>query len=67
MVNVGELITTGMGIRQSLDALVNNLLKGNATVIGEWVTVMAPAKPSPRQNRKPVLRLLAARRRRAGN
>ena len=35
---LGELITTGMGIRKSLDALVNNLFKGNATVIGEWAT-----------------------------
>lgn len=34
---LGGLITTGMGIRKSLDALVNNLFKGNATVIGEWV------------------------------
>jgi hypothetical protein len=35
---LGELITTGMGIRKSLDALVNNLFKGNATVVGEWAT-----------------------------
>ena len=35
---LGELITTGMGIRKSLDALVNNLFKGNATVIGEGAT-----------------------------
>ena len=35
---LGALITTGMGIRKSLDALVNNLFKGNATVIGEWAT-----------------------------
>lgn len=27
-----------MNIRKSLDALVNNLFKGNATVIGEWST-----------------------------
>ena len=27
-----------MGIRKSLDALVNNLFKGNATLIGEWAT-----------------------------
>ena len=67
MVNVGALVTTGTGIRQSLDALVNNLFKGNATVIGEWVTAMAPARPGPRQSRKPVLRLLPASRRRAGN
>ena len=25
-----------MNLRKSLDALVNNLFKGNATVIGEW-------------------------------
>ncbi len=31
-----ELIRTGMGIRKSLDALVNNLFKGNATIIGQW-------------------------------
>ena len=35
---LGELITTGMGLRKSLDALVNNLFKGNATIIGEWAT-----------------------------
>ena len=35
---LGELITTGMGLRKSLDALVSNLFKGNATVIGEWAT-----------------------------
>ena len=35
---LGEFITTGMGLRKSLDALVNNLFKGNATVIGEWAT-----------------------------
>ena len=35
---LGELLTTGMGIRKRLDALVNNLFKGNATVIGEWAT-----------------------------
>ena len=35
---LGELITTGMGIRKSLDALVNNLFKGNDTVIGKWAT-----------------------------
>ena len=33
-----KLIPTGMGIRKSLDALVNNLFKGNATIIGEWAT-----------------------------
>ena len=33
-----ELIPTGMGIRKSLDALMNNLFKGNATLIGEWAT-----------------------------
>ena len=33
-----EFVKTGMGIRKSLDALVNNVFKGNATVIGEWVT-----------------------------
>ncbi len=31
-----ELIKTGMGIRKSLDALVHNLSKGNASMIGEW-------------------------------
>ena len=31
-----ELIRTGMSLRKSLDALVNNLFKGNATIIGEW-------------------------------
>jgi hypothetical protein len=31
-----ELIRTGMGIRKSLDALVHNLFKGNAAIIGEW-------------------------------
>ena len=35
---LGELVTTGMGIRKSLEALVNNLFKGNATIIGEWAT-----------------------------
>jgi len=35
---LGELITTGMGNRKSLEALVNNLFKGNATIIGEWTT-----------------------------
>ena len=29
------LLTIGTGIRKSLDALVNNFFKGNATVIGE--------------------------------
>ena len=33
-----SLIPTGMGLRKSLDALVNNLFKGNATLIGEWAT-----------------------------
>lgn len=51
---LGELITTGMGIRKSLEALVNNLFKGNATVIGEWATAShverqgtRKAKPAP--------------------
>ena len=49
---LGELITTGMGIRKSLDALVNNLFKGNATVIGEWATAshverQGSRKPKP--------------------
>ena len=51
---LGELITTGMGIRKSLDALVNNLFKGNATIIGEWATAShverqgtRKAKPAP--------------------
>ncbi len=35
---LGELITTGMGIRKSPDALVNNLFKGNAAIFGEWAT-----------------------------
>lgn len=26
-----------MGLRKSLDAAVNNLFKGNAALIGEWV------------------------------
>ena len=30
--------TIPKNIRKSLDALVNNLFKGNATVIGEWAT-----------------------------
>ena len=49
-----ELIKTGMGIRKSLDALVNNLFKGHATVIGEWATAShverqgtRKAKPAP--------------------
>ena len=47
-----ELIRTGMGIRKSLDALVNNLFKGNATVIGEWATAshverQGTRKPKP--------------------
>ena len=33
-----ELIKTGMGLRKTLDALVHNLFKGNATTIGEWAT-----------------------------
>ena len=35
---LSELITTGMSIRKSLDALVHNLFKANATIIGEWST-----------------------------
>ena len=27
-----------MNISKSLEALVNNLFKGNATIIGEWAT-----------------------------
>ena len=49
-----ELIKTGMGIRKSLDALVNNLFKGNAIIIGEWATAShverqgtRKAKPAP--------------------
>ena len=49
-----ELIRTGMGIRKSLDALVHNLFKGNATIIGEWATAShverqgsRKAKPAP--------------------
>lgn len=49
MVNVGALITTGMGIRQSLDALVNNFFKGNAIVIGEWVTTSHVERPGIRK------------------
>ena len=33
-----KLIKTGMSIRKSLDALIHNLFKGNATIIGEWAT-----------------------------
>ena len=43
-----------MNIRKSLGALVNNLFKGNATVIGEWATAShverqgtRKAKPAP--------------------
>ena len=33
-----ETIKTGMGIRKSLDALIHNLFRGNAAIIGEWTT-----------------------------
>lgn len=33
-----ELVKTGMSLRKSLDALVHNLFKANATIIGEWAT-----------------------------
>lgn len=47
-----ELIPTGMGLRKSLDALVHNLFKGNATIIGEWATAshverQGTRKPKP--------------------
>jgi hypothetical protein len=31
-------IKTGMSIRKTLDAVIRNLFKGNATIIGEWST-----------------------------
>ena len=36
-------------IRKSLDALVDNLFKGNATIIGEWATASHVERQSTRK------------------
>ena len=40
-----------MNIRKSLDALVNTLFKGNATVIGEWATASHVERQGTRKSK----------------